>query len=313
MQKLLAWIASHKLPVFLLFVIVLLLVRPMNRFFGISSVGGISTPAIYRNESTTMDMEVSAPSAGGAIGKSIGSSIAMPRPVSPVAPTTSVNRMVVKDTTLSLKVNDVSDTVQKIEASATSFGGYLVNSNVSVPEGASSGSIEVRVPSEKRTEALEQFKSFGVKTVSEYVSGHDVTDQYVDNEERLRILESTKDKFEAILDNAVTVNEMLTVQRELLNLQQQIDNIKGQQQYVEGTTKLTRISVYLSTDELALPYAPVQSWRPGVVLKEAVRSLMMNVRSVLSLLIWVAVYLPAVIVVIVLIAILRAVYQRMRE
>jgi hypothetical protein len=88
------------------------------------------------------------------------------------------------------------------------------------------------------------------------------------------------------------VSDMLNVQRELLNVQQQIDAIKGQQAYLEGSAKLTRISVYLSTDELALPYAPDDSWRPSVVLKEAIRSLILNVRGILNALIWIAVFFP---------------------
>jgi hypothetical protein len=118
------------------------------------------------------------------------------------APTSGVDRLVLKDTSLSLKVNDVAQSISKIEESAVSLGGYLVDSTLTVPEGASTGSISVRVPSEKREEALTQFRSFGVKTVSEYVNGQDVTDQYVDNKERLRILETTKTKFEDILANA---------------------------------------------------------------------------------------------------------------
>lgn len=207
-----------------------------------------------------------------------------------VAPVESTTRLVIQDTNLSLVVKDVSASIKQIESTASSLGGYLVNSYLSKPEGAASGNIVVRVPEAKRSEALDSFKNLAVKVVSESVSGNDVTDEYVDLDSRLAVLLTTKKKFEEILDKAFTVNDLLNVQRELINLQSQIDSLKGQQKYYEQSAKLNKVTVYLSTDELALPYAPTTEWRPTVVFKTAVRSLLTTVRSLGNLVIWLAVY-----------------------
>lgn len=212
----------------------------------------------------------------------------MPVPEAP--PTESEPRLVIKDTTLSLLVENVAGVLGQIENLADRFGGFLVNSHLSQPEGPSSGSITVRVPEEKRAEAIAAFRALGVKTVSEQVTGRDVTDQYVDIGARLETLEKTKAKFEEILDEAVRIQDILQVQRELVTLQSQIDSFKGQQQYLEGSAKLSRITIYLSTDELALPFTPDTSWRPEVIFKQAVRSLIVNVRALGNVAIWVAVY-----------------------
>jgi hypothetical protein len=291
MTKLIDWVKTHKAVTFLLFVLaffVLGAISPKHRVF--VNKGSMSAPM-----SDTFGTMEAAPDMAGSTA-SIGKMMPLMPSRQAVPPSDSSVRMISKDTSLSLKVDDVAATVERVEQTTTTLGGYLIDSNVSAPEGASSGSINVRVPSEKRTEALAAFKALGVKTVSEYVMGQDVTDQFVDNEERLRILEATKVKFEAILAEAKNVNEMLNVQQQLLSLQQQIDSIKGQQKYLEGSAKYSRISVYLATDELALPYAPVQSWRPQVVLKEAVRSLMLHIRGVGTVLIWALVYAPAIII-----------------
>jgi len=225
------------------------------------------------------------PSVGG------GSAVKMDyfQEASPVA---TSDRMLVQDSTLSLVVKDVSQAVIDIEAKAKEFGGYLVDSSLNIPESAASGSIIVRIPEEKRAQALSIFKSLGVKVVSENIHGTDVTDEYVDLESRLDILYQTKTKYQSIMDKAVSVTDLMNVQRELINLQAQIDNLKGQQKYYEQSAKLSRVLVYLSTDELALPYSPSTEWRPAVVFKTAVRSLVSHVRSLGSLLIWIVVYLP---------------------
>ncbi len=212
-----------------------------------------------------------------------------------VAPSESADRLIIQDTSLSLQVKDVSKTITEIEESAKSFGGFLINSNLSKPEGAASGSISVRIPESKRKEALTSFKNMAVKVVSESVVGTDVTDQYVDLEARLEVLAKTKIKYEEILQKAEKVTDLLAVQQQLISLQSQIDSLKGQQKYYEQSAKLSKVVIYLSTDELALPYAPTNEWRPTVIFKNAVRSLVGIFRLLGSLIIYLVVFIPVII------------------
>lgn len=292
MTNLLSWIKEHKLAVLLFVVIAFLLANDVSGSrrvlqFESARPSAVARPSIGAAPQMA-DMKIEAEVGRGM--DSVATSI-MPYP-NPVPPVDSSARMVVRTTSLSLKVNNVEEAINRIEQAATSLGGYMVNSDISTPEGASSGSIVLRVPSDKMSEAIEQFKAAGVKTVMQSVSGSDVTDQFVDNAERLRILEANKAKFERIMTDATRVEDMLSVQRELLNLQAQIDAIKGQQQYLEQTSKLSLVSIYLSTDELALPYSPDTAFRPGVIVKEAARSLILTLRGFLTLLIWIVVYAP---------------------
>ena len=103
-------------------------------------------------------------------------------------------------------------------------------------------------------------------------------------------LEKTKAKFEEILEAATEIQDILQVQREIINLQAEIDAVIGQQKYLEQSAKLARLTVYLSTDELALPYAPSETWRPVVIFRQAVRSLIYQMRKIGTALIWLAVY-----------------------
>jgi hypothetical protein len=216
-------------------------------------------------------------------------------------PTETANRLVIKDTSLSLVVNDVAGSITKIEDITKSLGGFLVNSYLSRPQEAANGNITIRVPEDKRTDALNQFKKLSVKVISESIIGTDVTDQYVDLDARLTTLNKTKAKFESILDQATAINDLLNVQREIINLQSQIDSLKGQQNYLSQSAKLAKITLYVSTDELTLPYAPTDSWRPLVIFKQAVRSMVTSLRGIGSLLIWLLAYLPIIIPIILLI------------
>jgi hypothetical protein len=207
-------------------------------------------------------------------------------------------RMVTRDTSLSILVKDVPTVIKKIESSLASYGGFMVNSYLNQPEMAPSGSITIRVLTDKRQEALDYFKSLGVKVVSENVSGRDITDQYTDVEARLAVLNNTKTRLEALADRYGTITDLMNVQREMLNIQSQIDSLKGQEKYLSESVKYSLISLHLSTDELALPYAPDNAWRPALIFKQAVRSLVGNIRSLGTMAIWLAVYSPLFLVII---------------
>lgn len=276
-----AWL-KHNWALIILIAIALLWVK--NSFLGTSSV----------QPSRSSDFS----SLNGQTGIMSASNMSAPKMAgiyNPAPPSDSTNRLVIQDTSLSLQVSDVSNTLKKIEDTTKSLGGFLVNSNLSKPESAASGNITIRVPEDKRTEAMAAYKNYAVKVVSESVFGTDVTDQYVDLESKLAVLNTTKQKFEEILAKATTVNDLITVNQQLINLQSQIDAVKGQQKYYEQSAKLTKIIIYLSTDDLALPYAPTNEWRPAVVFKQAVRSLVSTTRDLGSLAIWLVVYSPIII------------------
>ncbi|PIR08533.1 hypothetical protein COV53_02500, partial [Candidatus Gottesmanbacteria bacterium CG11_big_fil_rev_8_21_14_0_20_37_11] len=209
----------------------------------------------------------------------------------PAPPTTDVtNRMVVQNSYLSLVVKKVADTLQSIKTYTTSIGGYMVNSDITNPEDNSSGNITLRIPSEKLEDALSKFRSLSVKVASERLNGTDVTDQYVDNEARLTVLNANMTRFKEIMSQANELSDILNIQQQIFSLQDQIDRIKGSNKYMEQTAKMSLVTVYLSTDEYTLPYAPSEPWRPDVIFKTAVRSLIGNLRGIASTAIWLVVY-----------------------
>lgn len=268
------WVMANKLVVILLLLVFWLAARssaPRPVFLNRSSQSSFSDGmAVSKMADVTSEM--------------------MPISMPEAPPVAGVNRLVIHNSNLSLLVKDVAQTITQIEQAAVTAGGYLVNSSLSLPEGAASGTIIIRVPEAKRQETLNLLKGLAVKTVSENVTGEDVTDEYVDIEARLNTLEKTKAKFESILDEAVKIQDILEIQRETISLQTQIDSLKGQQKYLEQSSQLAKITVYLSTDELALPYAPDQPWQPQAVFKAAVRTLLLQLQRLGSLIIWVTVF-----------------------
>jgi len=286
MNGIIAWIKSHKL-VSLLLIIVIFLLNKDN----ISPLS-LSKSSLDSSSLGSRDMY-----SVGSSPKMMSSSINEAAPVSNVS-----NRLVIKDTYLSLQVSKVDDIQSKIIKKAQELGGYMVNSSIENPSDIASATVVVRVPANKLDEALSYYRSLSIKVVSENLQGYDVTDQYTDLEEQLRINTKTKLKFEEMLDKAILVQDILQIQREIISVQASIDSIKGQQDYFKKNAELAKITLYLSTDEIALPYAPSETWRPEVIFKQAVRSMVGTLRNIGSLIIWIGAYaliwLPIVVIII---------------
>lgn len=234
--------------------------------------------------------------------KSAGVSSGYPPSLTEPPPTTRPDkRLVVKNSRLSLLVKDVRKSQQRIIQKANQLGGYMVNSTLDTPEGIQKGSVTVRIPQNKLGQFLEYTRNLSVRVISENLVGYDVTDEYVDIQSRLESLYKTKTKFERLLEKADRAGDILEIQRELNNLQKQIDKLKGRQKYLQENAKLVKVTIYLSTDELSLPYTPSRPWSPKAIFKQAVRSLISTFRFTASAFIWVGVYsviwLPVILVV----------------
>jgi hypothetical protein len=288
MQTVVGWVKSHKLSFVLIVVLVYVLFKQIRtplymtaqQNFGVSEYSrtAVTAPALD-------SMIGSLPSTGGGDYKAVSS---------------ASNRMVVAESYLSLVVDKVDEVHRQILKKVNEVGGFMVNSSVNNPQENANASVTVRIPSTQLDETLKYFKSLSVKVATENLTGDDVTNQYSDITAKLDTLRQTKAIFEGMLLKATDIQDILNVQQQIMSIQDQIDSLKGQEKYLKETSSMAKITVYLSTDELSLPYAPLDLWRPEQVFKEAVRSVIVTLRQVLTSLIWVGVYaifwLPALVV-----------------
>ncbi|HKZ34549.1 MAG TPA: DUF4349 domain-containing protein [Patescibacteria group bacterium] len=268
-----SWVKKNKLAAALLVIFLYLFLKSfLGSFFGGNYYSMSSSP---QSVGMSRSLDFSLPSL---------------TPSKEYSSSTASERMVVQETTLSLLVKNVSTSIDQAKKYAEKLGGYMVSATLSDPQDAARGNLTVRIPQDNLDDALKYFRSLGVRVVSEQLIGYDITDQYTDTEARLETLYKTKAKMEELLERAVRVEDMLQVQKELITLQAQIDQLKGQELYLKQASETSKITLYFSTDELALPYAPEQPWRPQVIFKHAVRSLVATLRTLGTMLIWIGVY-----------------------
>ncbi|MEW6718414.1 MAG: DUF4349 domain-containing protein [Chloroflexota bacterium] len=216
-------------------------------------------------------------------------------------PSPSVERMVIKNASLSIVVTDPAQSMEAIAQMADNMGGFVVSSYLyqtrlesgkEVPQ----ASITIRVPAEKLQVALEQIKSGAGRVLNENISGQDVTQEYTDMESRLRNLEQAEAQLREIMASATKTADVLQVYSELIRVREQIEVIKGQMQYYEQAAALSAISVELIADAAVQPLT-IGGWQPVGVAKDAIQTLINTLKFLANVVIWLVLYvLPVVLV-----------------
>ena len=126
-------------------------------------------------------------------------------------------------------------------AIARAGGGFVLSSQT---QGSSSGSLTLRVPSAAFDQTLVHLRALGVPT-SSTVTGKDVTNQYVDYQAHLEVLESRRAVLLRLMAKATTIGETIAVENELNDVQLQIDQIEGELRFLDDQVAQATIDVQL--------------------------------------------------------------------
>ena len=218
--------------------------------------------------------------------------------------TTEVERIVLKNASLSIVVDDPAKAMEIIGNNAEDSGGFIVNSNlyktttsqgVEIPEAY----ITVRVPAETLLETIEEIKSLTTDpekdVLNENVTGQDVTKEYTDLQSRLTNLEKTAEKLEEIMDEAYQTEDVLAVYNELTEVSEQIEVIKGQIKYYDEASRLSSIDINIMAHEAYKPIT-IGGWEPAGVARKAIQALIDTMQFFVNAAIWIVIYLLPVLI-----------------
>ncbi len=215
----------------------------------------------------------------------------------------SVDRLVIKNASLSIAVNDPLKSMDTISHMAEAMGGFVVSADM-YQQSLSNGvkvpqvSMTIRVPAEKLDEALTTIKAeTDQPIISENKSSQDVTAEYTDLNSRLTNLQAAEKQLQEIMASATKTEDVLSVYSQLVSVREQIELIKGQMKYYEQSAALSSISIQLIANAAVQPIT-IAGWQPAGVAKEALQSLINALQSLANFGIRLAIlYLPVLLII----------------
>ncbi len=161
---------------------------------------------------------------------------------------TETVRLIIKDGTVQLQVDDAQVASDQITEIATRYGGYVLQTRLSNSDTRRTGTVELAVESAYFDAAIEDIQALAETVIYVSTMGTDVTEEYVDAESRLYNLEATRDRIRTFLDDAQDVTEALAVNAELSRIEGEIEQVKGRMTYLTGRAAFSTITVDLQED-----------------------------------------------------------------
>jgi hypothetical protein len=200
-----------------------------------------------------------------------------------------MDRMIIANINLGLSVEDVLAASRSVESIAERYGGFVSNANVRNSDKAREGTITVRVPHQRLTEALADLRGVGQKVIDESRGTEDVTEEYTDVESNLRNLRATETQLIGIMEKSTRIEDVLRVQREVTSIRGQIERLEGRRRALENRSDLATITMRLI--EGASPN-PRTGWNGAEVAAQAIAALGVIGQQLATLLIWLVVFAP---------------------
>ncbi len=222
------------------------------------------------------------------------------------ASTAAIQQMIIMNANLQIAADDPGKAMSEIQKMAADMGGFTVSSyiyktytsdGIEVP----AANVTVRVPAEKLNTALDQIKALtgdpAKYTLSENISGQDVTQEYTDLKSRLRNLQEADAKLSELYNTATKTEDALAIYQQKVQVTEQIEVIKGQMQYYEQASAKSAITVSIVAKATIAPIT-IAGWQPVGVARDAVQALINFGKGFVNFLIWLIILVVPVLAVI---------------
>jgi len=176
-------------------------------------------------------------------------------------PQEALERKIIRNCSLSLKVNDFDAAFAAIEACAAAYGGYVVSGEKYDYEGSTqrNGYISIRVDSQRLDDALAEIESLGTAESSNFYTS-DVTADYYDMQGRLKQYRTQEERLTELYGKAETIEDMISIESELARVNMEIDSLEGMLRYYDELTALSLIDVNLYTPNVYTQAVEPQGW-----------------------------------------------------
>lgn len=147
-----------------------------------------------------------------------------------------VGRHIIYTATMQISVFNLKDAMARAEAMPSKYGGYIQNM---------SGSYFVmRIPSGKLRGAMDEIAGLGVVD-NRTLDAQDVTEEFLDIETRIAVLEGTQKQMLELLTKARTVEEALKVRQALDQITMELEVLKGRLRRLESLTEFSTLTLTL--------------------------------------------------------------------
>ena len=177
-----------------------------------------------------------------AVDQGIAEDMAPVEPPAANAAPPEFERKIVRNADISLEVSGAEECYGKLLDWAAKNGGYESSRHMELRGDKAYITATIKIKAENLDAFLTHTKTIG-KTLSSVVRSDEVTDQYYDLETRVKTMRKTLDKYYDFLEATKTVKEMLEVQNSIDRLTVEIESIEGQLRLLKAMVSESTVNI----------------------------------------------------------------------
>lgn len=147
---------------------------------------------------------------------------------------------------ISLKTDDVNETVNSLFSKVNELNGYMANSNIT---NDGSSSVVFRVPTKDLFTFLNYIESDGNEIVNKTINTNDITSNYNRVEARLEVLKASKSSYLNMLEKANNVNEIISIQNKIEDLETEILELEMKKASYDNLLDYSTITINLNYED----------------------------------------------------------------
>jgi len=158
----------------------------------------------------------------------------------------AAERKVIYTAEINLEVKSYDESKEAINSIVKKAGGFIADSSLNVSGNSTkSGTIKIRIPSDKFQSVLQGLKGVGtVKYEAEH--GNDVTEEYADIEVRLANAKVMEARLLDLMQTKTNkVKDLLEVERELGRVRENIERMEGRKRFMDDRLSFSTITINL--------------------------------------------------------------------
>ncbi len=225
------------------------------------------------------------------------------------------NQKLIQNGSISLEVMSPQEVSDKIDRMTADRGGYISEINQwQINTESAAFKITVRIPAEVFSEFHWEVIELGTMT-NRRLWSTDVTEEYLDIQARLDNLKTEEAALRRLLDEAQSVDEVLSVRNRLSDTRGRIDSLKGRFEYLNNRINYSTLLINLRPESLV--GKTVRTTGFNNFAPRLTGSFIRGVNLVLNAASWAllaaATALPALLLLTVLLAIIWRVYRGLRK
>lgn len=285
---------------------------PTSLQSGYSMNSAVMKDSAMSEAATEMDMGLYESESSGSAASFVGESAAV----------ADSQRKLIKTVNMTVETKEYDALMSTLTDRVKALGGYIERmdayngSSYSGSRSARNASLTIRIPKDKLDGFLETVSAAG-NVISRSDNVEDVTLTYVDLESHKEALEVEQERLLAYLEQAETIEDMITLESRLSNVRYQLESMESQLRTFDNQVDYS--TVYISIEEVKeLTPVPVDEPTRWERLTEGfVESLKDVGNGILDFLIWIVVHLPYIavwaVVIIGIILIIRGIRKHSKK